>query len=446
MSTAPAPRRALGMWMCLALVVGNMIGTGVFLLPASLAPYGWNAVLGWVLTIAGSLCLAFVLARLAARFPQSGGPYAFTREAFGEAPAFAVAWSYWISVWVTNATISVAAVSYLTAFAPGLATIQILPALLAIGFVWLFTLLAIRSVRASGAVQLATTILKLLPLIVVGVIALGVAAGDSGAGLRPFRAEEISAGAVTAAAAITLWAMLGFEAVTIPADKIKQPERLIPRAVVLGTLLTGIIYLVVVTGVALLLPAEEAARSNAPLADFVARYWSPGPALLVALFAAVSALGALNGWVLIQGELPLAMARDGVFPRWFAMTSKSGVSIRGQILSSGLATVLILANYTRALTELFLFMALLATVATLVAYLASSLAALRLLGQRRIKPSALLAGVAAAGALYSVWTLYGAGGEAVGWGAALLATGIPVYLVMRRSSRVAAAAPAAPPG
>ncbi|MDQ3139235.1 MAG: amino acid permease, partial [Pseudomonadota bacterium] len=209
----------------------------------------------------------------------------------------------------------------------------------------------------------------------------------------------------------------------------------IPRATILGTLITGIVYLVVVTGVALLLPVEQAAGSNAPLADFVERFWGAGPALLIALFAAVSALGALNGWVLIQGELPLAMARDGVFPRWFAKTAANGAAVRGQIVSSGLATILIMMNYSRSLSELFLFMALLATVATLVAYLASALSALRLLGNGRVERSALLAILAILGLLYSVWTLYGAGAEATGWGAVLLASGVPVYLLMRRAAR-----------
>jgi APA family basic amino acid/polyamine antiporter len=440
-----AGRPALGFAMCLALVIGNMIGTGVYLLPASLAPLGWNAVFGWIVTISGALCLAYVFARLSAAFPRTGGPYAFTREAFGDGPAFAVAWSYWISVWVTNAAIAVAAVSYLTSFFPAVASITGLPGTIAIGFLWLFTILAIRSVRGSGAVQLITTIIKIIPLIAVALIAFAVVAGDGGASLRPYRASDINAGAITAAGAITLWAMLGFEAATVPADKIRDAPRTIPRATLIGALITGLIYLVVVSGVALLLPVEQASSSSAPLADFVARYWGTGPALLIALFASVSALGALNGWVLIQGELPLAMARDGMFPRWFAATSASGISVRGQIVSSVLATILIIVNYSRSLSELFLFMALLATVATLVAYLFSALAALRLLGQKRMPPSRLLMIVALLGAIYSLWTFYGAGVEATGWGAALLASGIPVYWLMRRSSREAAAGPAALP-
>jgi APA family basic amino acid/polyamine antiporter len=425
--------RQLGLWTCLALVVGNTIGTGIFLLPASLAPYGANAILGWVLTIAGSLCLAFVFARLAAAFPKEGGPYAYSRLAFGEGTAFALAWSYWISMWVTNATIAVAAVSYLSIFLPGFADVAGLPALSAVGLLWALTLVNMISIRAAGGFQLATTILKLLPLVAAVGIAAAVIGREGTAVLPPFKAQELSLGAVTASASLTLWAMLGFESATVPAGRVKDPERTIPRATLYGTLLVGAVSLLASTSVALLLPAEEAARSNAPFADFAARYVGHGPAMLIALFAAISAIGALNGWVLLQGEMPLAMARGGVFPTWFARLSKAGTPVRAQILSTGLATLLVVSNYAKSMGQLFTFMALLATVATLVMYVITALAALRLMKRGDMARTTLLTAAASVGTLYGIWTFYGAGAEATGWGAVLLASGIPVYFLMRRA-------------
>ena len=427
----PSRGRVFGFWICLALVIGNMIGSGVFLLPASLAPYGWNAIFGWIVTIAGALCLAFVFASFARRFPRAGGPYAYTREAFGFAPAFAVAWSYWISVWTANATIAIAAVSYLSHLAPGLAAA---PGLVAIGFVWTFTLVNCLSLRGAGVVQVLTTVLKLLPLAAAIALTFIVAGGDGGASLSPYRSEEISLGAVTAAASLTLWAMLGFESATIPAGHVRDPERTIPRATLVGTAVAGLIYLVACSGVALLLPAEQAAQSNAPFADFIGRYWGAGPASLVALFAAVSALGALNGWVLIQGELPVALARDGLFPRWLARTSAAGTPVRAHLVSSGLVTLLLLANQSRSMGELFVFMALVSTLASLVAYLACSLAALWLQRENRLDRGTALTAAAALGAVYALWAIYGAGAEPVLWGAALLLSGLPLFLVMRGNS------------
>ena len=441
-SASPAQRRVFGFWTCLALVVGNMVGSGVFLLPASLAPYGWNAILGWIVTIAGALCLAFVFASFARRFPKAGGPYAYTREAFGFAPAFAVAWSYWISVWTANATIAIAAVSYSSHFLPGLAAA---PGLLAIGFVWTFTLVNCLSLRGAGAVQVLTTVLKLLPLAAAIVLTLLVAGGDGGTSLRPYRAEEISLGAITATAALTLWAMVGFESATIPAGHVRNPERTIPRATILGTILAGLVYLIACSGVALLLPAEQAARSNAPFADFIGLYWGSGPASLVALFATVSALGALNGWVLIQGEMPVALARDGLFPRWLARTSAAGTPVRAHLVSSALVTLHLLANQSRSMGELFVFMALVSTLASLVAYLACALAALWLQRSARLDRGAALTVAATLGAIYALWAIYGAGTEPVLWGAALLASGLPLYLVMRRNPIGRRAVDAAPP-
>ena len=110
--------RQLGFWKCLALVVGNIVGAGVFLLPASIAPFGANNIWGWALAIGGSLCLAFVLAMLARR--MSGGPYAYVASAFGPEAGFLVMWSYWISVWTANATLSIAVVSYASSLVPAL--------------------------------------------------------------------------------------------------------------------------------------------------------------------------------------------------------------------------------------------------------------------------------------------------------------------------------------
>ncbi|HEY0626073.1 MAG TPA: amino acid permease [Allosphingosinicella sp.] len=432
--------RALGFWTCLALVIGNMIGSGIFLLPASLAPYGWNAVLGWTLTIAGSLCLAFVLARLARSFPKEGGPYAYSRLAFGEGAAFALSWSYWISIWVTNGTLAIAAVSYLSIFVPGLAEVTALPAIAAITLLWIFTLLSMVSIRAAGGFQLVTTVLKLVPLVAAILIAAAILGREGSGAAAPFRPEEISLPAITACASLTLWAMLGFESATVPAARVTAPERTIPRATLYGTLIAGAFYLLASSSVSLLLPAAEAAQSNAPFADFTGRYLGEGAGMLVALFAAISCIGALNGWIFLQGEMPLAMARDGVFPAWFGRLSKMGTPVGTQMLSSTLATILVISNYTKSIGQLFTFMALLATVATRVMYVMCALAALRLMGKGAMPRTGALTLSAVLGGIYGLWTFYGAGVEATGWGLLLLASGLPVYLLMRRarSSRAAA--------
>jgi APA family basic amino acid/polyamine antiporter len=437
--------RALGFWLCLSLCIGTFIGSGIFLLPAQLAPYGWNALFGWLITIGGALCLAYVFAALTRALPEAAGPYAFVDHAFGPGAAFAVAWSYWISTWVGNAAIATAAISYLSLFAPGLTATPAATAAAAVALLWLLTMLNCVSLRAVGGFQLVTVIIKLVPLVVViGLAAYVLAMGRQGAHV-PLRAEDLHISSINAAAALTLWALLGVEAPSIASRTVRDPERTIPRATLIGTALVGLLYILASTPIAMFLPADELAHSDAPFALFVAHFWDPRLALLIGLFAAISCIGALNGLTLIQGELPLAMARNGAFPSWFAKTSRRGTAVRSILLSSSLATVLILARVGGSVSQLFIFMVLLSTAAALILYLACALAALRLQQKRLMPRSAALTLLAAIAALYSVWTLYGAGYEATVWGAVLLAAGIPVYLLMRRSNRAAAATPAASP-
>jgi APA family basic amino acid/polyamine antiporter len=438
--------RQLGFWMCLALVVGNMIGSGIFLLPANLAPLGLNAIWGWALTIGGAMCLAGVFAALAKAIPEATGPYDYVQRALGAPIAFLVMWSYWISTWVTNSAISIAAVSYLSTLAPGFFAAPAVAPLFAIGFVALFTGVACTGAHVSGRVQIMTSVLKIMPLIAAMVIALiVVGGGDAPAQFAP---TPVTPNGVAAAAALTLWAMLGFECAAVPAARVKDPGRNIPRATLIGTLVVGLIYLAASSAVFLLLPADVAAKSPAPFAELVGSFWGPTASTFVVFFAAISCLGALNGWVLLQGEVPLSLARRGVFPQWFGKVNSRGMPVRAQVLGSTLSALLVIANFTKGLTELFGFMALLATVATLVLYLFAAISALRLMmiGQLR---SGLMLVVTLVGGAYAVWTFYGAGTEATLWGLLLLMTAIPVWFGMRLnslwSSPQPAAAPAAPP-
>jgi APA family basic amino acid/polyamine antiporter len=449
MDADPSPHegRALGFWLALALVVGNFIGSGIFLLPRDLAPFGWNAFFGWVITIAGALCLAYVFARLARAMPEAPGPFAYVERAFGQIPAFVVTWAYWVSIVVGNAALGAAAVSYLSLFFPQLASVPGLGALVSILLVWALTAVNCVSVRAGGGIQAVTVLAKLVPLVaVIGLTLLIVAEGRQ-ATAPALRASDLSLSSINAAATLTLWAMLGVECASVGARNVRDPGRNIPRATLIGTFIVGIVYIGVSTPVAMLLPQAEVAASDAPIALFVSHYWNDGLALFVGLFAVVSALGTLNGFILIQGEMPLVMARGGGFPAWFAKTNRAGIPVRAHILSSLCTSLLLAANYSSTLARLFQFMILLATSATLVLYLACALTALRLQQAKVLPFSPMLAFVAALATAYAVWTLYGAGPEALEWGAVLLLVGGAVYAVMRLiRPNAPAASPAASPG
>ena len=430
MSGTASGRRGLGLWMCTALVVGNMVGSGVFLLPSALAPFGGISILGWLFTTLGAVLLALVFARLSRMVPKVGGPYAYTRAGFGDYAAFLVAWGYWISIWVGNAAISVGFVGYVAFFWPALADSGWLAALVALAAIWVLTWVNAAGVRRAGFVQIITTGLKLLPLLAIGTIGLLFLELDH---FTPFNPSGRSAfSAVTATAALTLWAFLGLESATVPADDVDRPERTIPRATVLGTLVAAAVYISATAAVLGVVPADALASSTAPFADAAQTMWGSWAAYAVAAGAAISSFGALNGWILLQGQIPLAAAKDGLFPASFSRMSGRGTPAFGLVVSSALVTVLMAMNYTRGLVELFTFMLLLATLTTLIPYAFSAMAELLIFINERARfDGAKLFGssvIALLAFLYSAWAIAGSGPETVFWGFLLLVAGTPVYV------------------
>lgn len=423
---AAAPVHAIGFWTAVSIVMGNMIGSGVFLLPASLAPFGGVSLIGWGISTAGSLMLALVFAHLARFTPAAGGPYAYTREAFGDLPGFLVAWGYWISTWSALAALAVAGVGYLDPFVPGIVRSPVGAALLAIAMVWVMVGVNIRGVRAAGRVQFVTTALKILPLVAIGLAGLFYL-DRSHLAIADTSARGVFGGA-TRSATLTLWAFLGLECATIPATSIDNPSKTIPRATIIGTLLTAVIYIVSTVGIMGLLAPGALATTTAPFADAARVLAGENAARLVAVGAALSCFGALNGWTLVCGQVPLAAAADRLFPRVFGRLSSRGTPVNGFIIGGVLATALIAMNYARGLVSLFTFVILLATLSTLVPYAFCSLAAFIIERRAGRRLTAGVRVVCALAFLYSVWAIAGAGTDVVTYGFLLLIAALPVYV------------------
>jgi APA family basic amino acid/polyamine antiporter len=418
--------------MCTALVVGNMIGAGVFLLPATLGAFGGISIVGWVFTSAGAVLLALVFSSLARSNPRAGGPYAYTRDAFGDLPGFLVAWGYWISAWAGNAAIAVAFVGYLGFFIPVVSATPAMGAATALAVIWALTWVNTRGIVLVGGVQLVTTVLKLLPLLVIGTI--GLLQIDPGHYQPMNLSGQSHFGAISAVAAVTLWAFLGLESATIPAADVHDPRRTIPLATIMGTVLAALVYILSTAAVIGVVPPEALVSSTAPFADAARSMWGEMPAQLVAAGAAISCLGALNGWILVQGQIPLAAARDGLFPRSFARVSPTGTPVFGLTVSSALISLLLFANFTRGLVSLFTFVILLATVTTLVPYVFCSLAPFLTRDAEGRGPGRTIRVIAGLAFLYSLWAVGGSGHEAVYWGFLLLLSGVPVYVLSKRYS------------
>lgn len=434
--TTGAPQRVLGFWMCTALVMGNTIGMGIFLLPASLAPYGWNALLGWIGTVVGCIFLARVFARLARRLPQEDGAFSWVRVALGPRAAFVVGWCYWVSVWVTLATLAVGVVGYLGALWPPMAALPAWP--LGLALVWGFVGVSLLGARTGGSVQVATTLLKLLPMVALIGLGLWLLATTPETLRVDYPRAELSFGATLAASTIALFAMLGIESASFPARAVRDPARTIPRATVVGAVLTGLVYVAVCAVPMLLLPPERLEASAAPFVEAFEAGAGAGSGRWIAVFVVVSGLGALNGWTLLAGELTRTMAREGALPGWLAAGNRHGAPHRALVLSGLLASGMVLMSYSGTLAQAYTFLTNVVTAATLPLYLGCSLA-LFALWRRGGAGERDAGGVAALlGGGYALLAFAGVGAEALAWALALAVAGMPVYLwVRRRAARSA---------
>jgi len=432
--TQPKTPGKIGLWTSTALVVGNMIGSGVFLLPAALAAYGGIGLLGWLGSSTGAIALALLFSNLSKIIPNAlGGPYAYTRSGLGDFAGFLVAWGYWISIWCTNAAIAVTFVSYSTVFFPILATNSLLAVGTGLGAVWLLTWVNTLGVKQAGRVQIITTILKLTPLLLVSIVGLFYMDIDN---FSPFNVSSVSNfTAITATATLTLFAFLGLESATIPSGDIHEPEKTIPRATMIGTILTILVYVLGSVAVMGMIPALELKNSNAPFADAAALIWGDSARYWVAAGAIVSTFGALNGWILLQGQMPRAASRDHLFPEIFKRENKNGSPALGIVISSVLISALMMMNFTKGLTDTFTFMVLLTTVAVLVPYLFSAASYGVILLQNKFWRSESISKIvlAAVALVFSLWAIVGSGQETVYWGFIAILSGIPFYVWMKRT-------------
>jgi APA family basic amino acid/polyamine antiporter len=402
-----------------------MIASGLFMLPATLGIYGGISLIGWLISGAGAICLALVYSWLSKLHPlATGGPYAYTREGMGDFAAFLVAWGYWISVWCTNAAISVAFVSYLTAFIPALGNNPILAVCTGLAAIWFLTWINTKGIREAGIVQVITTILKIAPLLIITIGGLFYLHADH---FLPFNVStESNISAINSTTTLTLFAFLGLECATIPSGSVKNPEKTISRATIIGTVLTTFIYIAGTVAVMGLIPPSVLTQSQAPFADAAASIWGENARYLVAGGAAISTFGALNGWILVQGQMPMAAARDHLFPHVFAKENKNGTPALGMVISSVLISVLTTMNFSNSLGETYKFAILLGTLTCLVAYL-FSIIAFFLIDSKKPGIRWGKMTVAFMAFIYSMWAVIGSGQEIVYWGFIMLMAGLPLY-------------------
>jgi APA family basic amino acid/polyamine antiporter len=414
----------MGFWRTWSMTVGVMIGSGVFLLPAVLAPYGSLSFLGWCLTGGGSILLALTLGHLAARTKGVGGPYAYARDAFGDLTGFLVGWGYWISIVTAIAAIAVAFAGYLAPLFPVFERHVGLQAAAALAVIWVCTAINVSGVSMGGLTQLVMTLLKLVPLVVIIGLALVAGEPENVPAFNP--GDRPVLGALAATALLTMWAFAGLEAGAVAADDVVDAQRTIPRAVVIGTITVTIVYIAATAAVMSLTPMEALAQSTSPFAEAARALGAWGPPF-IALGALVSTSGCVNGHVLLAGQIPMALALDGLLPRRWAKRNRRGAPQGPLILSAALASLFLVFNYAEGLVAAFTFLIMMSTLTLLAPLAVAALADIRH-SWRRSRAWAAIGVLALA---YSAFAIVGSGFEVIAWGLVLMAIGAPLYYLAR---------------
>jgi APA family basic amino acid/polyamine antiporter len=368
-----------------------------------------------------------------------GGPYAYSQKGLGDFAGFLVAWGYLVSVWFTNAAIAVSFISALSIFIPILATNPLVAVLAGLATIWILTWVNSLGILTSGRLQLVTTILKVVPLVLIGIGGLFFIQWDN---FLPFNASGTSTlSAITATTTLTFFAFLGIECATIPSGSVDNPEKTIARATLLGTFIATAVYILSTVSIMGMIPAAQLKNTVTPFADAATIIWGAGAKYWVSAGVAIAAFGALNGYILIQGQLPAAIANDQLFPSIFAKKNSKGVPAIGVAISSVLVSLFMIMNYTKGLVDQFKFLILLTTLTVLIPYLFSTAAYIifRLKEanlSRWIKYSAIT--LASLAFLFFMWMIIGSGQEIVYWGFVLCMSSIPVYVwgVTKRNKKV----------
>ena len=422
--------KEIGFWRGWSIAVGCAIGSGVFMMPTLLAPYGMLGLAGWLTAGAGSLLIVLSLSRLARRIPKLGGPYAYVRAGLGDFAGFLIAWTYWIACIAAVAGIAIAFVGYLGFFFPFITESSVISLLVALVLVWSLVALNMRSVDGSGTFQVATTLLKILPLLVMIVMGFIHMEPEIMPPLNPTELHPIAL--LATVTTLVMWSFTGIETAAVPADNMAEPDKLIPRILLASVLTILVIYFLVSITIAMVVPADELLVSTAPFSLAASKMMGPIGGAFITIGALISTLGSLNANTLTAGNIPLAAAKDHLFPVRFATVSQAGTPTFSLMVAGCFVTALLLFNYTKGLVEAFTFMAMLSTLSTLMAYAFSAVAEFYFLKSDGSSPERNRAvGLSIAAFLYSFFAIWGAGAEVVFYSFMLIMVGMPFYALVR---------------
>ena len=427
MST-PTPRK-LGLFLSTMFVAGNMIGSGLFLLPASMGTLGGISILSWLLATGGALLIGGVFARLGLIAPWAGGPFAYAHAAHGRYVGFQTNYIYWLACWIGNVAIAVVITGYLGDFLPWLHT----PIGSAVGtsaILWAAVLVNIVGPRAVGGTGAVALVFGLGPILAIGVVGwlwfdptvFAASWNVSGQALER---------AVPASMVLVFWAFLGLETAAVAAEVIEHPTRNLPIAVLGGVILAALVYAASCTVLMGIVPARELAVSPAPFALVAGRLFGTVAAALIGIAAIVKTSGSLGGWVLVCASTAKAAADAGSFPAVFGQVDARGIPVRNLLVHGVLMTAAVFATISPTVAQQFNRLVDVTVVFSLVIYVYSAAALFRLVPPGR--PGSLRDQVLAVLALvFAIWVILSSDTVLLMIAVAIMATSAPMYWMFER--------------
>jgi arginine:agmatine antiporter len=433
-----APGRKMSLLQATMLVAGNMIGTGVFLLPVNLAHVGGIAIFGWLIATAGVAALGLTFAKLGQLSPQQGGPYAYARDFLGPYAGFQTNYVYWFGNWIGNIAIAVAAIGYLAELVPGI-TSPPGSVLATAALIWLLTFANILGPRVVGWLETWTMALALLPILAIAIF--GWIWFDSGLFMAGWNVSgQSDLQATSRAASMALWAYMGIESAAVSAGVIENPSRNVPLATLIGLALAAVVYVLSSSVIMGIVPNDELRTSHAPFAE-AARLVMGGPgAIIISICAVLKSVGSLGGWMMLVGQSAQAAAGDGMFPRIFARLNGNGVPGIGLAIVGVLMTVVLFATVSPTVADQFTRIVDLAVILIIVPYVYSAVAVVKVIYDKKLPRATfqLYKWIALAAVTYCLWAVIGGDPETVVHAMVALLISVPLYPFFIRSMAAAA--------
>jgi arginine:agmatine antiporter len=421
------PAKKMSLLQATMLVAGNMIGTGVFLLPVSLASVGGIAVFGWIVATAGAAALGLIFAKLGELDPQEGGPYAYARDFLGPYVGFQTNYIYWFGNWIGNIAIAVAAVGYLAEFIPSVGQPPA-SVFATAGVIWILTFANILGPRVIGALETWTMSLALIPIL--GIAFLGWLWFSP----ETFRAGwNVSGGsnahAISRAASMALWAYMGIESAAVSAGVIENPKRNIPLATLIGLGLAAVVYVLSSTVIMGIIPNAELQKSHAPFAEAARLAFGTPGVVIVALCAILKSVGSLGGWMMLVGQSAKAAASDGMFPAVFGRVNRHGVPGVGLAIVGVLMTIVLFATMSPTIAGQFTTIVDLAVILAVIPYVYASVAVVKVVFDHGLPARTFQTykWIAMAAVVYCVWTVLGGDPPTVVNAMVALLASVPLY-------------------